>query len=47
MGKKDDIWMSVNSSKLFVDGGRWEEDNDFKMPAKHYWKEEDFSQKCS
>ena len=47
MGKKDDIWMSVNSSKLFVDGGRWEEENDFKMPAKHYWKEEDFSQKCS
>jgi len=47
MGKKDDIWMSVNSPKLFLDGGRWEENNDFKMPAKHYWKEEDFSQKCS
>ena len=47
MGKKDDIWMSLNSPKLFLDGGRWEEKNDFKMPAKHYWKEEDFSQKCS
>jgi len=46
MGKKNDIWMSVNSPKLFLDGGRWEENDDFKMPAKHYWKEEDFSHKC-
>eukprot|EP00536_Pseudo-nitzschia_multiseries_P012417 jgi/Psemu1/32023/gm1.32023_g len=46
MGKKEDIWMSINSPKLFLDGGKWMEDNDFKMPAKHYWKEEDFSQKC-
>jgi len=46
MGKKDDIWMSINSPKLFLDGGKWEENVDFKMPAKHYWKEEDFSQKC-
>jgi len=46
MGKKDDIWMSIYSPKLFLDGGRWEENNTFKMPAKHYWKEEDFSQKC-
>lgn len=43
MGRKDDIWMSVSSPKLFLDGGRWEENNDFEMPAKHYWKEEDFS----
>ncbi len=46
MGKKDDIWMSIDSPKLFLDGGVWEENNTFKMPAKHYWKEEDFSQKC-
>lgn len=47
MGKKEDIWMSTNSSKLFLDGGKWEEDdNKFKLPPKHYWKEEDFSQKC-
>mmetsp|Transcript_9002 Transcript_9002/g.26756 ORF Transcript_9002/g.26756 Transcript_9002/m.26756 type:complete len:616 (-) Transcript_9002:1306-3153(-) len=46
MGTKEDIWMSINSPKLFMDGGKWKEDNDFKMPAKHYWKEEDFSQKC-
>lgn len=45
MGKKEDIWMSVSSPKLFLDGGKWEEDNGFKMPAKHYWKEEEFSQK--
>jgi len=47
MGKRGDIWMSVNSPKFFLDGGKWEESDDFKMPAKHYWKEEDFSQKCS
>jgi len=45
MGKKEDIWMPVSSPKLFLDGGKWEEDNDFKMPAKHYWKEEEFSHK--
>lgn len=46
MRKEDDTWMTVDSPKLFLDGGRWEEKNDFKMPAKHYWKEEDFSRKC-
>merc|ERR1711935_1061796 len=35
MRKKDDTWMTVDSPKLFLDGGRWEEKNDFKMPAKH------------
>ena len=47
MGKKEDIWMPVNSPKLFLDGGKWEESIDFKMPVKHYWREEDFSQKCT
>ncbi len=46
MAKKDDIWMSVDSPKLFLDRGRWEDSNGFKMPERHYWKEEDFSQKC-
>ena len=45
MGKQDDIWVTKDSSKLFLDGGRWEEkEKDFKMPALHYWKEEDFSE---
>jgi len=44
MRKKDEIWMPKNSSKLFMDGGKWEDkETDFKMPALHYWKEEDFS----
>ena len=46
MGKKDEIWMDTNNSKIFVDGGRWEEkEKDFKMPTLHYWKEEDFSER--
>lgn len=45
MGKQDDIWVTKDSSKLFLDGGRWEEkEKDFKMPALHYWKEEEFSE---
>jgi hypothetical protein len=46
MGKKDEIWMDINNSKIFLDGGRWEEkEKDFKMPTLHYWKEEDFSER--
>mmetsp|Transcript_26153 Transcript_26153/g.61436 ORF Transcript_26153/g.61436 Transcript_26153/m.61436 type:complete len:609 (-) Transcript_26153:1242-3068(-) len=47
MGRKDDIWMSVDSPKLFLDGGKWEENNGFKMPARHYWKEEEFCSKST
>lgn len=40
--KLDDVWLEATSSKLFLDGGRWEEkETDFKMPAKHFWKIED------
>jgi len=47
MGRKDDVWISVNSPNLFLDGGKWKENNGFKMPAKHYWKEEEFCSKCT
>jgi [histone H3]-trimethyl-L-lysine9/36 demethylase len=47
MGKKEDVWMPIDSPKLFMDGGRWEESEEsFEMPAKHFWKEEDSKEKC-
>lgn len=46
LGKKEDVWLEASSSKLFLDGGRWEDDSDFKMPAKHYWRVEDSRDRC-
>jgi hypothetical protein len=36
LGKKEDVWMPVDSPKIFMDGGRWQ-DNDvaFDLPALH------------
>lgn len=45
-GRKDDVWLELNSPKLFLDGGRWEEIPDTTLPAKHYWKEEDSRDRC-
>jgi hypothetical protein len=48
LGKKEDVWMTVDSPKLFLDGGRWEDNEEsFKMPEKHYWKEEDSKEACA
>jgi [histone H3]-trimethyl-L-lysine9/36 demethylase len=47
LGKKEDVWMPVDSPKIYIDGGRWEDNEDsFKIPAKHFWKEEDSKEKC-
>ena len=46
MNKKDDTWMEVESPKLFLDGGMWEEDVAEELPALHYWKVEDSKRKC-
>ena len=47
MSKKDDAWMPVDSPKLFLDGGRWgDEDIAEELPAKHYWVEEDSKRRC-
>jgi jumonji domain-containing protein 2 len=46
LGKKEDVWMEVGGPKLFLDGGRWENDESFTMPAKHYWKELDSKDIC-
>ena len=40
--KADDIWLLEDSPKLFLDGGRWEEERETEgIPALHYWKEMD------
>jgi hypothetical protein len=45
--KKDDVWMPLDSPKLFLDGGRWEENPErSKLPAKHFWREEDSKRRC-
>lgn len=45
--KKDDIWMSVESPKLFLDGGRWSETMaEEDLPPLHYWREEDSKRRC-
>ena len=46
MGKKEDQWMPIDSPKIFLDGGRWDEDVSAKLPALHYWAEEDSTQRC-
>lgn len=45
--KKDDIWMPLDSPKLFLDGGRWGgEGTAPELPPLHYWREEDSKRRC-
>ena len=47
MGKKDDVWMPIDSPKLFLDCGRWgEEGTEQELPPKHYWDVEDSKRRC-
>ena len=47
LSKKDDVWMPIRSSKLFLDGGRWEEEQaENALPSRHYWLEEDSRNRC-
>lgn len=46
MGKKEDAWIAIDSPKLFLDGGRWEEDVMEELPALHYWNVEDSKRRC-
>jgi jumonji domain-containing protein 2 len=46
--KTEDIWMPVVGSKLFLDGGRWEEEDEKGgLPTLHYWKEADSKDFCA
>jgi hypothetical protein len=45
--KKDDVWMSIYSPKILLDGGQWgETDTEDVLPKKHYWVEEDSKRRC-
>jgi hypothetical protein len=47
--KSEDTWMHTKSAKLFLDGGRWsdeEEDEVSEIPPKHYWQEVDSKRLC-
>lgn len=50
LARKDDVWMSIDSPKLFLDGGRWGDGNVSKsqesLPPLHYWREEDSKRRC-
>ena len=44
MNKKEDMWIPIDSPKLFVDGGRWSEE--MTLPKLHYWSIEDSKRRC-
>eukprot|EP00980_Cylindrotheca_fusiformis_P002930 scaffold681_cov130-Cylindrotheca_fusiformis.AAC.6 len=45
--KRDDVWVPIDSPKLFLDGGRWgEEGTEIDLPPLHYWREEDSKRRC-
>ncbi|KAL3933251.1 MAG: hypothetical protein SGBAC_010480 [Bacillariaceae sp.] len=46
--KKDDVWVPLDSPKLFLDGGRWgDEGTEDELPPLHYWREEDSKRRCA
>lgn len=45
--KSDDVWFHWSNPKLFLDGGRWNEEHEENgIPALHYWQEMDSSLRC-
>jgi hypothetical protein len=46
--KSEDMWMHSKSAKLFLDAGRWSDQDDelSEMPPKHYWQEVDSKRLC-
>jgi len=44
MSKKDDMWIPIDSPKIFLDGGRWHDD--VRLPKLHYWRVEDSKRRC-
>lgn len=46
MGKREDSWLPIDSTKLFLDGGRWKEDLTEELPAMHYWNIGDSKRRC-
>lgn len=46
MNKKEDMWLPIDSPKLFLDGGRWGEDVKHDLPNLHFWSVEDSKRRC-
>lgn len=45
--KEDDVWIHINSPKLFLDGGHWDVTHEIKgVPPRHYWQEMDSKRRC-
>jgi hypothetical protein len=47
--KRDDVWVPIDSPKLFLDGGIWDgtsESEHAALPPLHYWREEDSKRRC-
>ena len=44
--RSEDVWMDVSSSKLFLDGGQWNNEREQDIPELHYWEEMDSKQRC-
>jgi hypothetical protein len=47
--KRDDVWVPIDSPKLFLDGGKWDgtvEGEKAALPPLHYWREEDSKRRC-
>jgi hypothetical protein len=45
--RSEDVWQTLASSKLFLDGGRWEDHVSTEvLPELHYWKEQDSKKLC-
>jgi jumonji domain-containing protein 2 len=45
--KSDDVWVPLQSPKLFSDGGRWSDEMTSGMPELHYWQEMDSKRRCA
>jgi hypothetical protein len=49
LSKADDVWMAIDSPKLYLDGGPWTEDEDEEtsdLPPLHYWQVMDSKRRC-
>ena len=47
LSKREDTWMSMDSPKLFLDGGKWGEEVDEELPPGYCWNEEDSKRLCT
>jgi len=46
--KDDDVWMHIDSHKLLLDGGSWDDKHETKgLPPRHFWQEMDSKRRCS